>query len=165
MGARRVIAVDLQAHRLALSAHYGASDTIHNVEIDALSQLEEMTNGELVDVVVEAAGEPDSINLTVDLVKRFGEIFYFGIPRQLVMPFRMFDFFRKNPTARTMVGALADPGHTCTRMALDLIAKGEADVSPMITHHFPFEQVQDAYDLNYTRDEGAVKIVVDMPGA
>lgn len=163
MGARRVIAVDLQAHRLALSSHYGATHTIHNADISALSQLEELLGGELADVVVEAAGEAESINLAVALVKRLGDVFYFGVPRSHVMPFHMFEFFRKSPTVQTMVGALTDPGHSCTQMALDLIASGEADVGPMITHHFPFEEVQDAYDLQYTRDEGAVKIVVDMP--
>ena len=34
---------------------------------------------------------------------------------------------------------------------------------PMITHHFPFEQIQEAYELQNTLDEGAVKIVIDMP--
>lgn len=162
LGARRVIAVDLQAHRLALSSHYGATDTIHNADVDALSQLEELTNGELVDVVVEAAGEPESINLAIDLIKRYGHIFYFGVPRAHEMMFNIFGFFRKSPSVQSMVGALTDPGHSCTKMALDLIASGQADVGPMITHHFPFEEVQDAYDLQYTRDEGAVKIVVDI---
>ena len=164
MGARRVIAVDLQAHRLALSPRYGATHTIHNADEEALPQLEALTDGHLADVVVEAAGEPGSINLAIDLVKRYGNLFYFGIPRQHVMPFRMLDFFRKNPSVKTMVGTLSDPGHSCTRMALDLLARGEADAGPMITHHFPFEEAQDAFDLQYTRDEGAVKIVVDMPG-
>ena len=163
MGARRLIAVDLQAHRLVLSSHYGATHTIHNAEISAQQQLEELLDGNVADVVVEAAGEAESINLAIDLVKRYGEIFYFGVPRAHTMPFHMFEFFRKSPTVKTMVGALTDPGHSCTYMALDLIASGEADVGPMITNHFPFEQVQDAYDLQYTRDEGAVKIVVNMP--
>lgn len=162
MGARRVIAVDLQAHRLMLSGHYGATHTLHNKEESALTQLEELTNGELADVVVEAAGEPDSINLAIDLIKRYGHIFYFGVPRMHQMPFNVWEFFRKSPSVQSMVGALTDPGHSCTKMALDLIASGEADVGPMITHHFPFEQVTEAYDLQYTRDEGAIKIVVDI---
>ncbi|NJN82983.1 MAG: zinc-binding dehydrogenase [Caldilineaceae bacterium] len=164
MGARRVIAVDLQAHRLAIAGHFGATHTIHNLHSDAVEQLEALTDGTLADVVIEAAGEPDSINLAIDLVKRYGWLFYFGVPRAHVMSFRMLDFFRKNPSVKSMVGALQDPGHSCTRMALELIANGEANVGPMITHHIPFEQVQEAYELQYTRDEGAVKIVVDMPG-
>jgi hypothetical protein len=33
----------------------------------------------------------------------------------------------------------------------------------MLTHTFAFDQVLDAYELQRTRDEGAVKIVVAMP--
>ena len=163
MGARRVIAVDLQAHRLALSSHYGATHTINNAEQEALPLLAEILDGRLADIVVEAAGEPESINLTTDLVRRYGFIFFFGVPRGHEMNFRMFDFFRKSPQTQSMVGALGDPGHSCTRIAMDLIASGAADVGPMITHHFDFEQVPEAYELQNTRDEGALKIVVNMP--
>lgn len=164
MGAKRVIAVDLQAGRLAISPHYGATHTVHNASVDPVSEIREILGGELGDVVVEAGGEPSTINLAIDLVKRYGFIFFFGVPRAHdAMPFRMFDFFRKCVSTKTMVGALNDPGHSCTQIALGLINRGEADVGPMITHHFPFEQIQEAYELQNTLDEGAVKIVINMP--
>ena len=163
-GARRVIAVDLQSHRLAISSHYGATHTVHNAEVDPMQAVQEILGGKLADIVVEAGGEPSTINLAIDLVERYGHIFFFGVPRKHgEMPFHMFDFFRKCVSAQTMVGALSDPGHSCTRMAMDLIASGAADVGPMITHHFPLNQIQDAYELQYTLDEGAVKIIIDMP--
>lgn len=162
MGARRVIAVDLQAHRLAISPHYGATHTVHNAQADAAQQVAEITQGQMADVVVEAAGEIDSINLTSHLVKRYGFIFFFGIARITgPMPFDMINFFRKCVRCQTMVGALLDPDHSCTRVALNLIASGQADAGPMMTHRFPFEKVQEAYDLQATLDEGAVKIVVE----
>lgn len=163
LGARRVIAIDLQAHRLAVSKHYGATDTLHNANLDTIKAISELTGGEMVDVVIEAAGEADTIPLAVELVKRNGAILYFGVPRLTTVEYPFATFFRKCILARAIVGALSDPNHECTRMALDLIAKGEADVGPMITHHFPFEQVIDAFELQNTRDEGAIKIVVDFP--
>lgn len=162
LGARRVIAIDLQAHRLAVSKHYGATDTVHNADRDAVDAVSALTGGEMVDVVIEAAGEAETIPLAVNLVKRYGAILYFGVPRLDTVEYPFATFFRKCILARAIVGALSDPNHECTRMALDLIAKGEADVGPMITHHFPFEQVLDAYELQVTRDEGAIKIVVDV---
>jgi threonine dehydrogenase-like Zn-dependent dehydrogenase len=163
LGARRVIAIDLQAHRLAVSKHYGATDTVHNADRDAVQAVSELTGGEMVDVVIEAAGEETTIPLAVELVKRHGAILFFGVPRLDTLEFPFFTFFRKCILARAIVGALSDPNHECTRMALDLIAKGEADVGPMLTHHFPFSQVIDAFELQTTRDEGAIKIVVDFP--
>ncbi len=162
LGARQVIAVDLQAHRLAVSKHYGATHTVHNATLDAIQAVSDLTGGEMVDIVVEAAGEAESIPLAVELVKRHGAILYFGVPRLDEVTFPFFTFFRKCILARAIVGALSDVNHECTRMALDLIASGEADVGPMITHHFPFEQVIEAYELQSTRDEGAIKVVVDI---
>ncbi|MCX6049429.1 MAG: zinc-binding dehydrogenase [Chloroflexi bacterium] len=163
LGARRVICVDLQAHRLNLSKHYGATHTIHNTVVNPVQAVKEILNGSLADVVVEAAGEVESINLAIDLVKRHGFILEFGVPRAHEMPFNIEGFFGKCLQMQAIVGASTDPNQSCTWMALDLISSGIADVGPMLTHHFPFEQVMDAYELQRTRDEGAVKIVVDMP--
>lgn len=162
MGARQVIAIDLQGHRLAISEKYGATHVIHNADTDALAAVRTLTNGELADVVIEAAGEAESICMAVSLVKNHGTLLYFGVPRIETVEYPIWELFRKTVTVRTIVGALADPNHDCTRMALDLIQRGEAKVGPMITHHFPFEQVFDAYELQTTRDEGAIKIVVDF---
>ncbi|MEZ4683834.1 MAG: zinc-binding dehydrogenase [Caldilineaceae bacterium] len=162
LGARQVIAIDLQGHRLAVSKHYGATHTGHNVDTDAVSAVRDLTGGEMVDIVVEAAGEPDTIRMAVSLVKRNGAILYFGVPRLETLEYPFFELFRKTALVRTIVGALSDPNHECTRMALDLIERGEAKVGPMITHQFPFSEVIDAYELQTTRDEGAIKIVVNF---
>ena len=163
LGARRVIAVDLQAHRLQLSRRYGATHTVHNAEVNAQAAVQEILEGRLADVVVEAAGEADSIRLAVDLVRRHGAILYFGVPRLDTLEYPFFQAFRKCLLIRTIVGATDDPGQSCTRLAIDLIARGEATVGPMLTHRLPFDQVIEAYDLQRTRNEGAVKIVIEMP--
>ncbi len=162
LGARKVIAIDLQGHRVAISEQYGATHTIHNADVDALSTVYNLTGGRMADIVVEAAGEAESIRMAVDLVRPHGTILYFGVPRLNTLEYPFFDLFRKTVLVRTIVGALSDPNHECTRMALDLIERGEAKVGPMITHRFPFDQVFDAYELQTTRDEGAIKIVIDL---
>lgn len=162
LGARQVIGIDLQGHRLAISKHYGATHALHNADVDTLAAIYDLTNGELPDIVIEAAGEAETICMAVDLVKKDGTILYFGVPRLTTLDYPFFELFRKTALVRTIVGTLADQNHECTRMALDLITRGDADVGPMITHHFPFDQVIDAFELQATRDEGAIKIVVDM---
>lgn len=162
LGARQLIAIDLQGHRLSISEQYGATHTLHNADVDTLTAVSELTNGELADIVIEAAGEAETIQMAVSLVRKNGTILYFGVPRVHELEFPFFELFRKTALVRTIVGALADPNHECTRMALDLIERGEAKVTPMLTHNFPFDQVIDAFELQATRDEGAIKIVVDF---
>ena len=163
MGARRVIAIDLQAHRLQAGLLYGATDTIHNADADAVAALAELTDGRMADIVVEAAGEVASINLAVALTRSDGFLLNFGAPRATVAPFAMLDYFYKNLTMRSAVGAFRDPDHCCTRQALHMIASGEVDAAPLLTHRFPFSQVLEAYELHAARDEGAIKILIDMP--
>jgi len=166
MGAKQVIGVDMQGHRLALSAYYGATHTVHNAENDAAAAVSEITGGRMADVVVEAAGEVSAIRLAVELARPFGFVLYFGVPRTAGLPdiqFPFEPFFQKCLQAQAIVNAMEEPNQSSTRLALQLIADGIADPGPMLTHHFPFDQVLDAYELQRTPDEGAVKIVIDMP--
>lgn len=166
LGAERIIAVDLQAHRLSISKDFGASHTLHNAGQTAeetMGRVLELTGGTLADVVIEAAGDESSINLSLDLVKEYGFILGFGVPHQLQFVFNYNELFRKNVTFQPCVFASREPNHASTRMALDMIAKGEVDAKPLITHRFPFDKVLDAYELQASKDKGALKILIDMP--
>jgi L-iditol 2-dehydrogenase len=163
MGASKVIGIDLKAARVATAKLFGATHAVHNAEIDALAAVAEITNGELADVVVEAAGEPDSINLAPALVKPYGHLLYFGIPRAAIIAFNFELFFSKYCHTISNSGAAFEPDQLSTKQALDLIASGEIDVEPLITHTFPFERVMDAYELAHTRGDNCIKILVEMP--
>ncbi len=161
-GAARIIALDLKAYRLNYSQRFGATHTIHNGDGSPVEALRQICGGELPDVVVEAAGEPESINLAVESARFGGFVLFFGVPRLERMEFPIFEAFWKTLTMRSMVGTINDPGHASTRQALDYINSGAVDVGRMITHTFKFEEVFEAYELHRIQDEGAVKIVIDM---
>ena len=163
-GAAKIIALDLKAYRLNYSRRFGATHTIHNSDESPVEALRDICGGDLPDVVVEAAGEPESINLAVESAQPGGSILFFGVPRLERMEFPIFEAFWKTLTMRSMVGTINDPGHACTRQALDYINSGAVDVGRMITHTFKFEDVFEAYELHRIQDEGAVKIVIDMEG-
>jgi threonine dehydrogenase-like Zn-dependent dehydrogenase len=164
LGARRVFGIDLQGHRLSAGKLYGATDVIHNAENDAAEALHDLTDGAMVDLVVEAAGEVSAFNLAYQLVKEYGELLYFGVPRAGIIEFDWRGFFFKYCRAQSICDASREPGQTSTRQALEMIARGDLDVAPILTHRFPFRQVMEAYELQETRDEGAIKIVIEMPG-
>jgi len=165
MGAQHVLALDLEEYRLRLSKHYGATHTVHNASQVAEGAVRDIFAGELADVVVEAAGEIESINLAVDLVRQGGDILYFGYPRAQSFDFNFDRLFHKCCRASTMVGAAVEKNQTSTRIALELIASGQADALSLITHHFPFAKVKEAYRMHRNRDDDAIKIVIDMPSA
>lgn len=166
LGARRVIGIDVQAHRLQHSAHFGASGTIHNkgksaTEVEA--ELDQLLDGRRPHVVVEAAGEAAALNLAIELLQDDGFILQFGLPKAPEQTLNYGRFFRKRLTLKGIVYATREVDHTSTLSALEMIANGEIDVSPILTHTFPFDQVVEALELQATKDEGSVKIVIEMP--
>ena len=165
LGAKRIVALDIEPARLERSTAFGASDIINNRQLDPIAALKAKFDGQLADIVVEAAGEIDAINLAIDLVKPFGEILYFGVPRGQTFPINFHQFFHKCCRATTIVGASSEPNLPSMKTALDLVANGEADADAIITHRVEFSDVLDAYEMHRTRADGAVKIVIAMPGA
>jgi threonine dehydrogenase-like Zn-dependent dehydrogenase len=162
LGAKSIIALDLKAYRLKYSPHYGATHTIDNAKVSPIEAIQDINNGELADVVIEAAGEKESVSLAVDIVKDSGFILYFGVPRFEHMAFPFHKYFIKCITAQAIVHASREVGHVSTHKALEWITSGKVDVKSMITHTMPFKDVLQAYELHRLQDEGAVKIIIDM---
>jgi threonine dehydrogenase-like Zn-dependent dehydrogenase len=161
MGADRIVAVDLDKSRLARSRQFGATHTIDNADGDAEAQLLEVLDGRLADVVIEAAGEVPAINLAFHLVRKFGEILFFGYPRGQSMPIDFEEFFHKCCRATTIVGATEEKEQLSTRMAINWIAEDSRLAESLITHRLPFEQAIDAYEMHRSRADNCLKIVID----
>jgi L-iditol 2-dehydrogenase len=166
MGAKRVIGLDVKEARVAAGLEFGATHTFDSAGADPLKAVEDITDGALADVVIEAAGEADTVNLTPRLVKMGGHLLFFGLPpRNIQTTIDFWTLFGRFCYATSSGATTAlDPERKSFRMALDLIARGEIDVAPMITHRYPFERLREAYELARTRDDGAIKVIVEMPG-
>ena len=164
LGARRVIGLDLESARVLAAKKFGATHGVQVSSTDAYEAVMEITAGRLVDLVVEAAGESDAINLAPKLVKVDGQLLFFGVPRLRTFSFDFYTFFRKYCHTNSISGTAKEPGRVSVRSALNIIAGGEVDVRPMITHRFPFEQVSEAYELASTRTDGVIKVIIEMPG-
>lgn len=165
LGASRVIALDVIQPRVEAALKFEATHAVNNARSDALQAVEEITEGKLADLVVEAAGEAETINLAPSLVKQGGHIHFFGIPRgSRRFEFDFWTLFLKFCHTTSSGHTISEPGRSSSRMALDLIAGGEIDVSPMPTHRLPFERVFEGYELARTRRDGAIKVIIEMPG-
>ena len=95
----------------------------------------------------------------MDLVRRLGTMLVFGVPDEEVHAnFPMWHFFRKNLTLISSVGPDVTPNFS---LAKDMIAQGRIDVTPLVSHVLPFQEMQRAYDLFVERQDGAIKVFLD----
>ena len=163
MGAEKVVALDHSDARLDMGKKFGADVVFNNKDADPIEFVLNEVGAEGADLVVEAVGEEETYNLLPQLIKKFGYLLYFGVPHKLRFDFDVMTWFRKTPNCIVSVNANFDPGNQCMVQALDMIAKGDVDVTPMLTHSFKFDEVAKAYELAYTREDGAGKVLVKMP--
>lgn len=162
MGAKQVIGLDLVEARLAVARQVGAAQALNVEQVDPVEAVRDLTEGQMADVVVEAVGKAETINLCPDLVRERGEVAIFGVPKKAILPIAMEKYLRRNLTMVTSAYAQREPGFRSFRLALDLIAQGRLDLSPLITHRLPFDRIRHAFDLAETKQDGAVKVLLEF---
>ena len=110
-----------------------------------------------VDFVYECAGEQDTLDEAIELLRPGGKLILIGAPRFERVSFNIDKLRRKEidiVNIRRQVG--------CTQTAMDLVASGRAKVDFMITHRFGFRQTQDAFDMVAEYRDGIVKALIEF---
>lgn len=110
-----------------------------------------------MDIVYECAGQQETIDQAVDLLRPGGTLMLIGIPREDRISVSIDKIRRKEVT---IVNVRRQNG--CTQAAMDLIASGRVNVDFMVTHRFGLDEVQDAFELVAAYRDGAVKAMIEM---
>jgi len=158
-GAARVIVTDLCEDRLAASPGFGADIAINAAEDDVRSAIRDLT-GAGPDYVVEAVGRAETLHQSIELVKPGGNLMWFGLPdSDDSVPISFARFFRKKLSASSTYGAQDEGDAVSFRTALDLIARGQIDVTPLLSHVYPIDEIHTAFrTANDPGPEGALKV-------
>ena len=159
LGARTVITTDLVDFRLSVSKKMQATHTINAAKENPIAVVEEITEGRMADLVIEVVGhQTETINECLQLLKRGGTLLAFGVPDDQIYDFHFADFFQKN---LRFIGSVGPDAPNDFPLAMDMIAQGRLDVSPIITHHLPFTEAQFGFEMALNKKDEAVKIVFD----
>ena len=151
---QRIIAVDLAAARLDAARQLGA-DAVATVGENPEQLVADLTDGLGADVVIEAVGVPESFEMCTRMVRPGGHVANVGVhgkPATLHLE----DLWIKNVTITT---GLVDTHSTPT--LLRMAAAGRLPTSSLVTHTFPLDRMEEAYDV-FARaaDTGALKVVL-----
>lgn len=163
MGAKRVIGLDKLPYRCDLARQMGAHAAVlrQNEEADTIAAVQEANQGELPDLVIEAAGHAEAaMPLAVKMARHDGYVFNFGVidePLTNAYPYQ--ETFRKNLTVLNSVGAQHAEHFG---RAAEMIDRGEIELSPLLTHRFPVDKAQKAYETFVDRKDGAIKVLIDF---
>lgn len=162
MGAGQVIAVDHHDYRLAKSREQGATHTINSNNQDPIAAVKELTGGLGADVVIEAAGQPETVNQLKDLVKMFGTIVLFGLPEEPRLELDYVGLMRRQAIIIPNVSGSTDNPTQCIKDAVALVEQGSLDVSWLVTHRMPFSEAPRAYEMYESYQEEIIKVVLTV---
>ena len=163
-GARNVIASDLLDYRLAKAREFGATHTVNPDQDDIDQAVNEITGGLGADIVVEAAGYPDTFAMCFRLVRRFGAIIIFGVQTQDFVSLEHNWLMEKQARIIPTTGARSGDPTSHIKEIVGLRRRGWCDPAALITHRIGFSQVQTAYDMYEQRQDNVVKVVMDING-
>ena len=79
LGARKVIAIDVDNEKLEAAIRYGASDVINSRHLDARERVFDLTGGRGVDVAIEALGIPATFEQALTLLADGGRMVPIGL--------------------------------------------------------------------------------------
>jgi threonine dehydrogenase-like Zn-dependent dehydrogenase len=157
----RVIAISRRPFSLEVARQFGAAEVIPMEDHQAIiERVKELTDGQFCDRVIEAVGKQWPLDLASELVRERGKLIVAGYhqdgPRQVNMwlwNWRGIDVINaheRDPAA--YVDGI--------REAVDAVASGRLDPSPLYTHTYSLDRLDEALNATRDRPDGFLKALV-----
>ena len=139
--------------RLQLAKEFGATIVIDSSREDPLQKIMSLGDGYGADLIVDLAGSPGTLRLSMDAVRPAGQITKIGWGRQPVN-FSLDPLIAKSVTFKGHFSHTWDVWEKC----LTLMGKGMIDLEKIVTHELGIDQWEESFRLLESRE--AVKVVL-----
>jgi threonine dehydrogenase-like Zn-dependent dehydrogenase len=159
-GAGLIIAVESVPKRQELAREYGADEIVDFEEGDPVEQIHDLTDGEGVDAAIEALGTSGTFEQCVKVTKAGGTVSnvgyhgegeYVNIPRE--------DWGVGMAEIDVATG-LCPGGRLRLERLLRLLENDRLDPTQMTTHEFGFDEIDEAFHLMETKEDGIIKPLI-----
>lgn len=153
LGAAQVVAVgtDVDTERLKTASSIGADVIINVQKEDAVKHVFDMTNGLGADVVADAAGNSSALKLSMEMVRRLGQIIKIGWGPKPVG----FSLDLLISKAASLHGSFSHTWNTW-ECVLKLLSRGKLSNKPLISHVLPLPEWEKGYRLVESRQGSKV---------
>jgi len=157
LGARRIIATDINQFRLDAAKRFGADVALHAREYTP-ANLREVNDGYLADLVIVCTGAAAATNQALQSVERGGTVLFFAPtdPGVSITVSLNEIFWRTDVTLTTSYGASPYDYQT----ALDIIRAGTVSVQQMITHRLPLTETGLGFQL-VAEASDSIKVIIE----
>ncbi len=157
MGAALVIGVDTDAHRLETARTMGADVVLDARHEDVVAEVKRLTDGG-ADVAIEALGTQETFENALRSLRPGGTLSSLGVySGKLQMPY---DAFAAGIGDHRIITTLCPGGKERMRRLMEMVRAGRVDLSPLLTHAYPLDQIDEAYAVFGERRNGVIKVAI-----
>jgi threonine dehydrogenase-like Zn-dependent dehydrogenase len=157
-GASLIIGVDQSTDRLEAARRFGANVTLNVHDGDPIPEIKRLTDGRGVDVAIEALGRQETFENSLRAVRPGGTVSSLGVySGKLVAPY---ETLYAGLGDQKIVTTLCPGGKERMRRLMAMVASRRVDLSPLITHRFALDDIDDAYELFSQQRDGVLKVAV-----
>jgi len=159
----RVIALSRRSFALQVARSLGAAKTISlGAKSASIESVRQLTGGKFCDVVIEATGKEEPLNLAAELTAERGRLVIAGYhqdgPREINLQlwnWRGLDVIN----AHERDPAIYREG---MQLAVDAVTRGLLTPAPLYTHTFPLSELASAFRFTAERPNGFMKALITL---
>ncbi|MCP3939039.1 MAG: S-(hydroxymethyl)mycothiol dehydrogenase [Actinomycetia bacterium] len=144
-GASKIIAVDIDDTKLEWAKGFGATHTVNSSQVDAVEAIQELTDGNGVDVAIEAIGLPEVYKQAFEARDLAGTVVLVGVPNptmSLELPF--IEVFGRGGSLKSSWYGDCLPSRDFP-MLIDLYKQGRLDLDAFVSERIGLGDVEDAF--------------------
>jgi len=158
MGATTIIAVETVPERQEMARQIGATHIVDFAKVDPVDEIMTITDGRGVDVAIEALGLGETFEAALRVIRPGGTLSSLGVySDDLTLPLDAIAAGLGDHTIRT---TLCPGGKERMRRLMEVVASGRIDAGQLVTHRYPLDSIEDAYELFAHQRDGVLKIAI-----
>ena len=144
-GAKRIIAVDTDNKKLDWAREFGATHTINARELDPVETIQDLTDGNGADVVIDAVGRPETWKQAFYARDLAGTVVLVGVPTpdmKLEMP--LVDFFSRGGALKSSWYGDCLPERDFPTL-ISLYLQGRLPLEKFVSERIGLDDIEDAF--------------------
>jgi S-(hydroxymethyl)mycothiol dehydrogenase len=145
VGAKKIIAVDLDDRKLALASEFGATHLVNAAHADVVTSIQGLTDGFGADVVIDAVGRPATYEQAFYARDLAGTVVLVGVPNpdmQLHLP--LLDFFSHGGSLKSSWYGDCLPERDFPAL-ISLYLQGRLPLEKFVSERIGLDAIEDAF--------------------
>lgn len=152
---RMLIGIDLHEKRLQTAKEYGADYVFNPLETDVVQEVKRLTDGYGCSVYIHCSGHSEGVKQGLQMLRNHGTYVEFSV----FMNDTSVDWSIIGDRKELDVRGSHISGLNGYKIAIDILANGNIDVSKIVTHEFELERYEEAFKISKEGTE-SIKVVL-----